>query len=151
MATFFKVVGTGSREWEDAKALFRVLDALIEEKGYIYLAQGGARGADKMMIQWCMHARVKYGISRIRMKTYTAKWKTPSGAFDRTAGYDRNRLMVDEVRPDLLIAFIQDYSGGSTQCAQHAIDSGYEAIIFRNDAEPEHIKGGSIVTLPRAA
>lgn len=150
MPTFFRVVGTGSREWQDAKALFRVLDALIEAKGYVFLAQGGARGADKMMVQWCMHARTKYGISRIKMKTYTAKWKTPSGAFDRSAGFDRNRRMVDEVKPELVLAFIQDNSGGSTQCAQYAIDSGFDAFIFRNDAEPEHIEGGASVALPKA-
>lgn len=147
MTQFYRVVGTGSREWEDVQALYRVLDALIMDVGKVYLAQGGARGADQFMIQWCGSARVKFGPTRIAMKTYPAKWKTKFG-FDRSAGFNRNRLMVDEVKPNLVLAFIRDNSGGATQCAQYAIDNGYETIIFRDGVEPQHVKAGDVVVLP---
>ncbi|MEU4066695.1 hypothetical protein AB0F25_30655 [Streptomyces wedmorensis] len=150
MDRFFRVVGTGSREWPDNEALHRVFDELFLAVGRLYVAQGGARGADKAMNAWCLRAHARFGPSRIAKKTFPAQWNRSGGrgAFDRTAGYNRNRLMVDTVKPDLVLAFIHAKSGGSTQCAQYAIDEGYEVIIFRSDEEPQHVKAGSEIVLP---
>ena len=60
----------------------------------IVIIQGGARGADRMAKNW---AAGHFMIS----ETYEADWNK----YGRKAGYIRNQQMLDEGKPDLVIAF----------------------------------------------
>jgi hypothetical protein len=140
----FRVVGTGSREWPYPVPVYRVLDELLLMKGFVFLAQGGARGADTIIKQWCIGAHMKARphagagtANPVQMKTFPANWR-PGGVFDRTAGLSRNETMVDQVLPDLVLAFVHEGSRGSMHCANYAISKLIETIIFRSDGSAEY-------------
>lgn len=85
-----KVLVCGGRGYFDAERIDRVLDAL----GPTLIIQGGARGADSMAANWA----VKRGVP---MKCFPADWQ----AHGRSAGAKRNRQMLKEGKPDLVVAF----------------------------------------------
>ena len=103
-----RVLACGGRDYADAKRVAWALEALgtIE-----VLIEGGApRGADRLAADW---ARSK----GYRVETYRAAWKdlTQPGrkiryrqngtAYDAAAGGRRNQRMLDEGRPDVVVAF----------------------------------------------
>lgn len=93
-----RVLVTGGREYADATAVASVLDALREAHGRLTVIQGGASGADALARQWCGKQ------SSVHMINEPADWHTHG----RAAGPIRNQRMIDEHKPELVIAF----SGG---------------------------------------
>ena len=95
----------------------------VPEKRFIYktlheiagtetvcVIQGGASGSDKIAKQWARRNKHKW-------LTFKAEWKNleaPNAVVDigadgkpynKMAGFERNQRMLDEGRPDLLVAF----------------------------------------------
>ena len=89
-----KALVCGGRDYADSARVFRVLDAAAERLGVDFIIQGGARGADYLAWQWADVRGVKVG-------TFNADWK----AHGKQAGSIRNQQMLDEGRPDLVLAF----------------------------------------------
>lgn len=58
------------------------------------ICTGGARGAEELASQWAM----EHGIPSV---TFAADWDTPG----RGAGPIRNQRMLDEWKPDVVLAF----------------------------------------------
>ena len=85
-----RVLVTGGRDYTDWPALVRVLNGL----GITELCHGAARGADKMAGSWAR-------IAHIPVTAYPADWDGNGKA----AGPIRNRLMLDDFKPDLVVAF----------------------------------------------
>jgi hypothetical protein len=140
MPEYFKVVGTGSRDWPDPAAIHRVLSELLLAKGRIFLAHGDARGADKIMAQWAV-AQYTRDRSSVGLKAFPAAWRK-NGFFDKSAGLERNERMVLTVQPHVVLAFIHNNSRGATHCARFAISHDFETFIFRSDGSIEHwVKG----------
>lgn len=84
--------GTGKpHEW---LAMFRALSALHDQRYFTAVIEGGAPGADA-------GARSFGEQKGIPVSTYEADWKTHGKA----AGPIRNQRMLDEGKPDLVIAF----------------------------------------------
>lgn len=88
-----RVLVCGGRDYTDKARVFAVLDKLNAEVGIDMIIEGGAKGADTWAAQW--------GGSRGIVETYHADWEN-QGSF---AGPARNKRMVDEGKPDLVIAF----------------------------------------------
>ena len=84
----------GGRNYNDRRTLNKTLGRLREERGITHLIAGGAPGADTMAEEWAKTRRVPYTI-------YPADWRT-SG---RAAGPIRNQRMLDEGKPELVVAF----------------------------------------------
>jgi hypothetical protein len=85
-----KVLVTGSRYWESGDIIredLRLLDP-------VYVIQGGASGADSFAHQWCKRN------GRISV-TYFADWEKHKKA----AGPIRNKRMVEESKPDIVLAY----------------------------------------------
>jgi hypothetical protein len=55
---------------------------------------GGAKGADTLAMEWA-------AIENVNLEIYLAEWDK----FGKSAGYRRNKRMLDEGKPDIVIAF----------------------------------------------
>lgn len=85
----------GGRDFLDRNFIFRQLSKLALEKGKPdLLISGDAAGVDKIAASWATSVDVQ--VSR-----FPADWKT----YGLSAGSIRNHQMLDEGKPDLVIAF----------------------------------------------
>jgi hypothetical protein len=89
-----RVLVCGGRDFDDRARLYAALDRLHLQHGFSLLIAGGAQGADTLAVQW---ARSR----GIRTKIFMARWITEG----RAAGPIRNARMLNEGRPDLVVAF----------------------------------------------
>lgn len=110
-----RVLVCGGRNYDDQARVNAVLDKLHTEAGIDLVIQGGARGADRHAATWCLLARVPG-------QTFEADWEN-QGTF---AGPARNRRMLAEGRPDLVIAF--PGGRGTADMVKKARKAGVEVI-----------------------
>lgn len=89
-----RVLVCGGRDYADAARLYGVLDELHRKQGIGCVIEGNARGADRMAGYWAR----KHRIDNLK---FPADWATNGKA----AGPIRNRQMLEEGRPDLVLAF----------------------------------------------
>jgi hypothetical protein len=89
-----RVLVCGGRHFADAALLNRTLDELHAQAQITEIIHGEARGADKLAGNW---ARIRM----VPVKTFPANWRKHGNS----AGPIRNRQMLREGRPDLVIAF----------------------------------------------
>lgn len=87
----FKVLICGSRDYSDEKKIERVISYL--PKGTVVI-HGAAKGADSIAGKIAEEVGLK-------VESYPADWKK----YSKAAGPIRNRKMVVEGKPDLVIAF----------------------------------------------
>jgi len=85
------VLVCGGRNYADTLAVKRVLDALPRP---VRIVSGGASGADHLAEQWAISVGADLVVE-------PADWKTHG----RAAGPIRNQKMLDEHKPDEVIAF----------------------------------------------
>jgi predicted Rossmann-fold nucleotide-binding protein len=83
----------GGRHFDDRPAVYAVLDRLHAERGIAVVIAGG-RGADALAVEWAKERGIPTEI-------YIAEWQR----LGRKAGPIRNQRMLDEGRPDLIVAF----------------------------------------------
>jgi hypothetical protein len=112
-----RILVCGGREFEDADHLEAFLDAFHQgPRGPItFVIHGGARGADTLAGEW---ARLR-GIS---CTAYEANWALEG----RAAGPIRNKRMLDEGIPDLVIAF--PGGRGTANMIRQARERGFEVF-----------------------
>ena len=90
-----RVLVCGGRDFTDVHMLDDALDFLHATRGPITdIIHGGSRGADMLAHEWANR-------NNIRMWPYLADWKT----LGRSAGPIRNQRMIDDGRPDMVVAF----------------------------------------------
>jgi len=89
-----RVLVCGGRDYLDAARVTRVLDAAHSKQSFSAVIEGGARGVDAWAGLW---ARSR----DIPVETFAADWT----AHGKAAGPMRNRRMLTEGKPDLVIAF----------------------------------------------
>jgi hypothetical protein len=96
-----RVLVCGGRDYRDVDAVFNRLDALAEVNAEnplgavdLTIIHGGATGADMIADDWAV-------ANWARIVEFKANWKK----HDKSAGPIRNTLMLDEGRPDLVLAF----------------------------------------------
>ena len=89
-----KVLITGGRDFSDSPLLTRTLDRLHSVSPFTALIHGAAKGADRLAGEW---ARTN-GVEEIACP---ADWRRHG----RGAGPARNKLMLEEHQPDLVVAF----------------------------------------------
>lgn len=87
-----RVLVCGGRDYHDVRTLTRVLDSLDPPPTLII--QGGAFGADACASEWAYKRNVLE-------RQFPADWKTHG----RAAGPIRNQQMLDDGKPDLVVAF----------------------------------------------
>lgn len=87
-----RVIVCGGRDYNDAATMFRALT----EHGVTWLAEGGANGADWLARHWALSQS-----PRVPVTTYPADWEQHGKA----AGPIRNQFMLENAKPDAVIAF----------------------------------------------
>ncbi len=102
-----RVIVTGGRDFEDAKAVERELSSLPAGS---WIISGGATGADSLADEYARE-------NRLGREVYQANW----GKLGRSAGPKRNQRMVD-AGADLLIAF--PGGRGTKDCIKRAEKAG---------------------------
>lgn len=89
-----RVLVCGGRNYSDATVLKGVLDGLQRTYGRLTIIQGGATGADAIARDWAYEQPSAHLINE------AANWS----AHGRAAGPIRNQRMIDEHKPDLVVA-----------------------------------------------
>lgn len=88
------VLVCGGRDYRDRKAVYRALDRLHAKRGITAIIQGAADGADRWGAEWGWDHDIPVG-------SFPADWKRDGPR----AGPMRNQLMLDEGKPDGVVAF----------------------------------------------
>lgn len=110
-----RVVVTGGRHYGDWQFLFDTLDEIHAEDTITLLAHGACKdgGADILAEDWAKSREIPYmGVP--------AKWNT--GGRGRAEGQIRNGVMLDLVKPDLVVAFTG--GAGTAGCVKQADKRG---------------------------
>lgn len=89
-----RVLVCGGRDYNDTETVFSVLSSLVADKPVTAIIHGAAAGADKIAGGWAR-------LSGIPEEPFAADWNEHG----RAAGAIRNRRMLVEGKPDLVIAF----------------------------------------------
>jgi glutamine amidotransferase PdxT len=89
-----RLLVTGGRAYWDKEELYRVLDKIAEDYSVSVVIHGAATGADTLAGYWAEDR----GIEVIPVP---AEWNL----YGRQAGHIRNRLMLEQYKPDLVVAF----------------------------------------------
>lgn len=88
-----RVLVCGGRDYKDAMAVFGVLDGLHRKHTVTAIIHGNAKGADELADEWAA--------GKVETLTFTPLWKEHGNA----AGPLRNQKMLEEGKPDLVVAF----------------------------------------------
>jgi YspA, cpYpsA-related SLOG family len=106
-----RVLVCGGRDFDDVGLMISVLDRLHTEKPFTVLIHGNARGADRMADAWARYRGVP-----------CEPYEVPQGEWDgrgKNAGPLRNQQMLDEGKPDLIVAF--PGGGGTKDMVRRAV------------------------------
>lgn len=111
-----RVLVCGGRDYSDSAHIFRALDDLHEKRGPItLLIEGGASGADLVARSWAFHRYIQHVTER-------ADWNRHGKA----AGPIRNRAMLDNHSPDVVLAF--PGGKGTADMVRQATARGVEVV-----------------------
>lgn len=96
-----RVLVCGSRYWDEPFAIFAVLDGLLsrhqkESHSPMVVIEGEAKGADRYARNWA-----EYHPWTVELEKYPADWDQ----YGKAAGHIRNKQMLDEGKPTLVVAF----------------------------------------------
>jgi len=111
----------GGRDYLDYKTLTKTLDSIVsivEDPDTILIIQGGAKGADFLakVYAYC------WGWGGLMCREFPADWKQ----YGKAAGGIRNQQMLDEGKPDLVVAF--KGGTGTADMVRRAKEAGVEVM-----------------------
>lgn len=105
----------GGRDFTDTKLAYCVLDDLHKKRLIGTIIEGDARGADRIAGYWARK-------NRVTDLKFPADWK----AHGRAAGPIRNKKMLDEGKPDMVLAF--PGGRGTANMIKQARGAGIEVV-----------------------
>ena len=89
-----RILVCGGRDFNDTSFIYNTLDGLLRINPIEVVIEGDARGVDRIAGYWARKNNL------INLK-FRADWVR----YGKSAGYIRNRQMLDEGLPDLVVAF----------------------------------------------
>ena len=108
-----RVLMCGGRDWIQRDTTFRLLDEYLLSNPISVVIHGAARGADTLAHEWAQSR----GIPVMPFPVTSQEWQT----IGRSAGHVRNQRMLDQGKPDVVIAFPGgNGTRGMKQKARHA-------------------------------
>ncbi len=127
-----RVLVTGGRNYDDWENIQRSLDDLHAGEKITAIIEGGAGGiddvtgkpygADRLARLWASN-------NGVRCVTYEAEWDK----FGKSAGPIRNQLMLDDGKPDLVVAF--PGGRGTANMIAKAIEAGVTLFQYGHPVE----------------
>ena len=105
----------GGRDYDNIQRLSDVLSGLLRDRNITTIISGHARGADQLAETWARN-------SSIDCLVFSADWDK----YGRSAGPIRNRQMLMEGKPDLVVAF--PGGAGTANMIKQARKAGVEVI-----------------------
>lgn len=127
-----RILVCGGRDFDDWELLRSTLYDITDERNWIIekdiafnylpnvvIIHGGAKGADELADQWAV-------INWTGLEEYKADWKTHG----KRAGPIRNQRMLDEGKPDLVVAFPTPTSVGTWDMVRRSQKNKIETIII---------------------
>ncbi len=110
----FRLLVTGSRDWSDGIQIHHEFDCIKSKYGTdVVVAHGGATGADYFAASEASNQGWK-------VQLYRADWKK----YGKAAGPIRNQQMLDEFKPDYVLAFPLRGSVGTVDMMQRVVKAG---------------------------
>lgn len=115
-----RVIVTGSRKWEDVRAVDDALWGVLQEHGPFQIVHGAcATGADWMAHIWYERVGARLGCTEQR---FPANWERGP-----QAGPERNRRMI-EAGADLVLAFPLPEGSGTQHTMRLAREAGIKVV-----------------------
>jgi hypothetical protein len=119
-----RVLVCGGRDFDDLDTVWGELDAHHALGPIAVVIQGGAKGADLLGEKWAI-------ANNVLTITFKPDWE----AFGPAAGPMRNKRMLDEGKPDLVLAF-PSKGPGTANMVKQAKEAGVRVIrCTSEDAE----------------
>ena len=87
----------GDRNWNNALVIRNALLDYIRNDKDLTIIHGNANGTDRT----CAFVALELGLNQSNIKSFPANWNK----FGKSAGPIRNKQMLDEGKPDLVLAF----------------------------------------------
>ncbi|WP_271898272.1 SLOG family protein [Candidatus Phyllobacterium onerii] len=105
-----KVLVCGGRKYSDKVTVWGWLQAIHLKHGIDRVIQGGADGADKLALKWCLDQSIEcWNVpadwTDLSQPDAVIKARRDGTKYDAKAGSRRNQRMLDEGRPDVVVAF----------------------------------------------
>ena len=142
-----RILVTGGREYHNydalSEALYNVLPPTTDDPATwlapddTVIIHGGARGADTLADQWAIANHVAF-------EQYKPDWTdmsqpcvvkyNNSGQYNALAGFKRNQRMIDEGKPDIVLACIG--GRGTADMIKRAKDAGIPVVHVEPLDEP---------------
>lgn len=116
-----KVLVCGGKDFADVEKLYSELDRIHASTRISCIIEGGARGADYLAARW----------SAKNDLTHHKRFKADWALHGRAAGPIRNQKMLDEGKPNLVVAFPTAKSVGTWDMVKRAQKAGVEVRICR--------------------
>ena len=128
-----RVLVCGGRDFADQDRLYNTLDAIHGQYTIDVLIEGEAKGADTLARKWAE-------AEGILVAKFPAQWKQ----YGVSAGPIRNKQMLDEGKPDLVVAFPSgrlSESKGTLNMVKQAQKAGLRVIVVGIDDVTEYRAG----------
>lgn len=123
----YKILVCGGREFDDWDLLSYHLTELHENMGDmnnpLLIIEGGAKGADFLARVWAKYRAIEFPVT---YDEFPANWKK----YGKAAGHIRNQQMLDEVKPDLVVAF--PGGTGTADMVKRAKKAGITVLEYEN-------------------
>lgn len=116
-----RILVCGGRDFDDRKLLFDTLDNYWTG-GPLHIISGGAKGADSITEEWFRSYWDGMSLGPLSMSVYPADWSN----YGKAAGPIRNQQMLDEGKPDLVIAF--PGGSGTADMVRRAKKAGVKVV-----------------------
>ena len=121
-----RILCCGDRNWKDKQAIELMIKNRLAEYQIETIIEGEARGADKLSAE----VAKELGISVL---PFSADWSK----YGRAAGIIRNQQMLDEGRPDSVLAFHDDIkkSKGTKDMTRRAVKAEIPVSLVYHDGQ----------------
>lgn len=151
-----RILVCGGRDYSDYEAVSRAINALLpaaveDDMGTwlpppdTVIIHGGATGADSLADQWAVVHWVKIEEYKADWTDFSEPcvWKTNSRGYkyNALAGFKRNQRMIDEGKPDVVLAF--PGGRGTRDMIKRANEAGIPVILgglYDEEKEPRSIQ-----------
>lgn len=114
-----RVIICGGRDLDDKEFVFSQLDKINQLYDLTFIITGGARGADFWANMWAAH-------NHKEVRVYQADWEK----LGRAAGIIRNKQMLTDAKPELVIAF--EGGKGTENMVKIATKAGIPVVEIKN-------------------